>query len=37
MTVLIIPNVKGSPAGKLADAEIPFTDGGTERGDRSQD
>ena len=30
MTVLIIPNDKGTPAGKLADAEIHFTDGATE-------
>jgi hypothetical protein len=30
MTVLIIPNPKGTPAEKLADAEIHFTDGATE-------
>ena len=27
MTVKILPNEKGSPAGKLADAELHFTDG----------
>ena len=27
MTIKIVPNEKGSPAGKLADAELHFTDG----------
>jgi len=27
MTVKILPNEKGNPAGKLADAELHFTDG----------
>ncbi len=27
MTVKIVPNEKGNPAGKLADAELHFTDG----------
>ena len=27
MTVKIVPNDKGNPAGKLADAELHFTDG----------
>ena len=27
MTIKIMPNDKGSPAGKLADAELHFTDG----------
>ena len=28
MMVKILPNAKGSPTGKLADAEVHFTDGG---------
>jgi hypothetical protein len=27
MTIKILPNEKGNPAGKLADAEVHFTDG----------
>jgi hypothetical protein len=27
MTIKIVPNEKGNPAGKLADAELHFTDG----------
>jgi hypothetical protein len=27
MTIMIVPNEKGSPAGKLADAELHFSDG----------
>ena len=30
MTVIIVPNDKGNPPGKLADAELHFTDGDLE-------